>query len=70
VSHKSLPLRLATNLEERREAYRQITPLHFWCLSIPGKGLDFFPRHLVQTGSGAHPDSYQMGTEGWPFTSI
>jgi len=25
----------------------------------------FFPiRHRVQTGSGAHPASYQMGTEG------
>jgi hypothetical protein len=43
--------------------------------SIPGG--NFSLRHRVQTGSGAHPASYQMGTGGsfpgdwsWPLTSI
>jgi hypothetical protein len=29
------------------------------------KGRDFFPLHVVQTGSGAHPPSYPMGTGGF-----
>jgi hypothetical protein len=32
--------------------------------SIPGGGEEFFFRHHVQTGSGAHPASYPMGTGG------
>jgi hypothetical protein len=33
---------------------------------IPGRGSegDFFLRHRVQTGSGAHPASYPVGTGG------
>jgi len=52
--------------------------------SIPGRGNsgNFPLRHRVQTGSGAHPPSYSMGTWGfypgvkaagawsWPFTFI
>jgi hypothetical protein len=34
--------------------------------SSPGMGQDFSPLHVVQTGSGAHPASYPMGTGG-PF---
>jgi hypothetical protein len=30
--------------------------------SIPGRGKDFSLCHRVQTGSGTHPASYQMGT--------
>jgi hypothetical protein len=33
-------------------------------VSIPGKGRDFFLRHRVQTGPGAHPASYPMGVGG------
>jgi hypothetical protein len=32
--------------------------------SIPGKGKGFSPLHSVQTGSGAHPVFYPMGTGG------
>jgi hypothetical protein len=35
--------------------------------SIPGKGKDFPSIRCVQTGSGAHPASCTMGTEG-PFS--
>jgi hypothetical protein len=36
--------------------------------SIPDRGERIFPLSLfVQTGSGAHPASYQMGTGG-PFS--
>jgi hypothetical protein len=52
--------------------------------SIPGRGKDgvFLLRHCVQTGIGAHPASYPMGTTGshpggkvagewsWPLTTI
>jgi hypothetical protein len=34
--------------------------------SIPGRGGRIFPLACVQTGSGAHPASYTMGTGG-PF---
>jgi hypothetical protein len=33
--------------------------------SIPGGGRDFFLRHRVRTGSGAHPASYPMVTGGY-----
>jgi hypothetical protein len=32
--------------------------------SIPGRDNTFSPLHSVQTGSGAHPAFYSMGTEG------
>jgi hypothetical protein len=32
--------------------------------SIPGRGKRFSLLHSVQTGSGAHPASYPMGTAG------
>jgi hypothetical protein len=32
--------------------------------SNPGSGKIFSPFHVVQTGSGAHPASYPMGTGG------
>jgi hypothetical protein len=35
--------------------------------SIPGKGRDFSLLHSVQTGSGAQPASYAMGTGGSLF---
>jgi len=53
--------------------------------SIPGrcrKGIFFFLRHRVETGSGVHPAFYTMGTGGclsegkvtgpwnWPLSSI
>jgi hypothetical protein len=44
---------------------------------FPAVGENFPLRHRVQTGSGAHPASYSMGTRGsfpgawsWPFTSM
>jgi hypothetical protein len=49
---------------------------------FPAEAGNFSLRHLVQTGSGAHPASYPMGTRGsfpggkavsawsWPMTSI
>jgi hypothetical protein len=49
---------------------------------IPARAGNFFLHHRVQTGSGAHPDSYPMGTRrslpgskaagvwNWPLTSI
>jgi hypothetical protein len=33
--------------------------------SIPGGAGNFFLRHRVQSGSGAHPTSYPMGTGGF-----
>jgi hypothetical protein len=32
--------------------------------SSPGRGWEFFIHHHLQTGSGAHPDSYPMDTRG------
>jgi hypothetical protein len=32
--------------------------------SSPGRGQEFPLLYVVQTGSGAHPASYPMGTEG------
>jgi hypothetical protein len=32
--------------------------------SIPGRGKSFYLLHSVQTGPGAHPASYTMGTMG------
>jgi len=49
---------------------------------IPAGAGSFSPRHRVQTGSGAHPTCYPVGTGGsfpeskaavswnWPLTSI
>jgi hypothetical protein len=49
---------------------------------LPAGTGNFSPHHGVQTGSGAHPDSYLMGTRGsfpggktvgawsWPLTSV
>jgi hypothetical protein len=44
---------------------------------FPARAKYFSPFHIVQTGSGAHPASYPVGTRGkeaeawrWPFTSI
>jgi hypothetical protein len=34
--------------------------------SIPGRDKRLYPLHSIQTGSGAHPVSYPMGT-GWLF---
>jgi len=34
--------------------------------SSPGRGWEFFLHHRVQTGYGAHPASYPMGTEVFP----
>jgi len=33
--------------------------------SIPGKDRDFCLRYRVQTGSGAHPLSYSIGSRGY-----
>jgi len=49
---------------------------------VPLGAGNFSPHHCIQTNSGAHPDSYPMGTRGsfpkvklvgawrWPLTSI
>jgi hypothetical protein len=31
---------------------------------IPDRSSDYFLRHCLQTGSGAQPASYRMGTDG------
>jgi len=53
----------------------------FWVRVLAGAG-NFSPHHRVQTGTGAHPPSYPMGTMGsfprgkaigawsWQLTSI
>jgi hypothetical protein len=33
--------------------------------SIPGRGRRFSRLHSIQTNSGAHPDSYPVGTGGF-----
>jgi hypothetical protein len=33
-------------------------------------GRDFSPFGIVQTSSGAHPDSYPMGTGGFPSRGL
>jgi len=52
------------------------------CFPVPAGAGNFFLHHPVQTGSGAYPASYSMGTTGsfpgsnvpaawsWPLTSI
>jgi hypothetical protein len=37
-----------------------------WYSAGQGAG-NFYPHHSVQTGSGAHPASYPMGTRGSSF---
>jgi hypothetical protein len=37
---------------------------------IPGRGTNFLLFHSVQTGSGAHPASYSMGTGGVIYSEV
>jgi len=39
-----------------------VTSWRFVCYVWEGETGNFYPHHHVQTGSGTHPASYQMGT--------